>query len=77
MLLAPYDTRVLCKLMRFSSREALISASTNFGAFAVSSEDLDSTRYFSTATALTDGRVLIVGGYDANIQTTAQAWIYQ
>ncbi|MBA3874640.1 MAG: hypothetical protein H0X30_36385 [Anaerolineae bacterium] len=47
------------------------------GTFAVANGDMDSDRYFSTATTLPDGHVLITGGYDANIQTTAQAWIYQ
>jgi hypothetical protein len=49
----------------------------SYGAFAIANGDMDSERFFSTATTLPDGRVLIVGGYDANIQTTAQAWIYQ
>jgi len=47
------------------------------GAFAVANGDIDAERFLSTATTLTDGRVLIAGGYDANIETTAQAWIYQ
>jgi hypothetical protein len=49
----------------------------DLGAFAVSNETLDAQRFFSTATTLPDGQVLITGGYDDNIQTTAQAWIYQ
>ena len=32
---------------------------------------------FTTATALKDGRVLIVGGYDPSIQATASAWLYR
>ncbi len=31
---------------------------------------------FATATALADGRVLIVGGYDDRIALTARAWVY-
>ena len=34
-------------------------------------------RHSHTATVLPSGKVLIAGGYDDNIQTTAQAWIYQ
>ncbi len=49
----------------------------NNGSFAVAAEDLDTERFFSTATTLPDGRVLITGGYDDQIQTTAKAWIYQ
>lgn len=47
------------------------------GTFAVAQEDLDAERFFPTATTLKDGSVLIAGGYDQSIQTTAQAWIYQ
>ena len=32
---------------------------------------------FATATPLGDGRVLIAGGYDAGINVTAGAWVYQ
>lgn len=49
----------------------------NSGTFAVAHEDLDTERFFPTATTLKDGSVLIVGGYDQSIQTTAQAWIFQ
>lgn len=30
---------------------------------------------FATATALADGRVLVLGGYDARIRSSAQAWM--
>ncbi|HUI65547.1 MAG TPA: hypothetical protein VL126_11970 [Bacteroidota bacterium] len=36
---------------------------------------LDKAYYYSTATALRDGSVLILGGYDDNIRSTDAAWI--
>lgn len=38
--------------------------------------DLGAARAFATATALPDGRALIVGGYDERLDLTAQAWLY-
>lgn len=35
---------------------------------------LDNDYFFSVATLLSDGSVLITGGYDSNIQPTEQAW---
>jgi hypothetical protein len=37
---------------------------------------LDDDYYFSVLTILIDGRVLITGGYDAGIQPSDKAWIY-
>lgn len=37
---------------------------------------LDNDYYFSVITMLQDGRVLITGGYDASIQPSDKAWIY-
>ncbi|MEZ4770931.1 MAG: hypothetical protein R2844_21250 [Caldilineales bacterium] len=37
---------------------------------------LDNDYFFSVATALEDGSVLITGGYDAGIQPTDQVWRY-
>jgi WD40 repeat protein len=37
---------------------------------------IDADRFYITATPLLDGRVLITGGYDYHIVSTAQAWIY-
>lgn len=46
------------------------------GSFGVASGQLDAGRFYSTATSLLDGRVLIAGGYDLDIAATAQAWVY-
>jgi hypothetical protein len=45
------------------------------GLFVLDGE-LDDDYYFSVLTGLMDGRVLITGGYDAGIQASDQAWIY-
>lgn len=45
------------------------------GRFAATAGSLDGDREFATATLLTDGTVLIVGGYDENIRTSAAAWL--
>jgi hypothetical protein len=45
--------------------------------FAVASGELDAPRFFSSATTLRDGRVLIVGGYTkGDIASTNKAWVY-
>lgn len=38
--------------------------------------DLGSEFSFTTATRLTDGRVLLVGGYDPHVQVTRKAWLF-
>ena len=44
--------------------------------FSTVSGELDTARFFATATRLLDGRVLITGGYDTEILSTSRAWIY-
>ncbi|MEW6512352.1 MAG: kelch repeat-containing protein, partial [Bacteroidota bacterium] len=38
---------------------------------------LDKSYYYATATALTDGTVLIAGGYDDTLQATNKAWLWR
>lgn len=45
--------------------------------FAPTRGTLDAARYYSTATRLNDGRVLIAGGYDRTSVATSGAWIYR
>ncbi|MGH9763268.1 MAG: Kelch repeat-containing protein, partial [Blastocatellia bacterium] len=44
--------------------------------FSTVKGQLDTARFFSTATLLRDGRVLIVGGYDDQNEATPKSWIF-
>jgi WD40 repeat protein len=39
--------------------------------------ELPASYYYSTATMLNDGSILIAGGYDNSIEATSGAWIYK
>ncbi len=45
------------------------------GSFSATAGKLDSDSEFATATLLPDGTVLLLGGYDENIRTSAAAWL--
>ena len=45
-------------------------------AFSAASGTLERSRWFQSATLLSDGKVLILGGADEKGRATAQAWIY-
>jgi len=45
--------------------------------FTPANGQIDSARFFSSATALRDGSVLIVGGYNDHMDTSRQSWIYR
>ncbi len=47
------------------------------GVFAAAAGALDTSRYFQTATRLSNGDVLIAGGYDVGIVSTRRTWIYR
>ena len=47
------------------------------GTFATAEGEMDADRFYSAATALPDGRALITGGYDYDIQATDSAWLYE
>jgi hypothetical protein len=46
------------------------------GVFGTAAGTIGAPLAFTTATLLRDGRVVIVGGYDEQINPTAQAWVY-
>jgi len=47
------------------------------GKFLVASGEMADARHYMSETKLSDGRVLLTGGYPNNDQATAQSWIYE
>lgn len=47
------------------------------GKFAVVAGDMGDARHYMSETLLSDGRVLLAGGYAYDPEATAQTWIYQ
>ncbi len=45
--------------------------------FSVATGRMDAAKFYSTATMLTDGRVLVAGGYDNHSVASAKAWTYK
>jgi hypothetical protein len=57
------------------ARVEVYDPSTN--AFRISEGSVGTALAFATATLLPNGHVLIAGGYDQRIQSTAGAWVYR
>ena len=47
------------------------------GKFLMAAGEMEDARHYMSETRLSDGRVLLAGGYPDNDQATAQAWIYK
>ena len=45
--------------------------------FSIATGRMDGARFYSTATLLTDGRVLVADGYDNRSVASAKAWTYE
>jgi hypothetical protein len=46
------------------------------GKFSLAGGEIDDARHYMSETRLSDGRVLLAGGYANNDQATAQTWMY-
>jgi len=65
------------KVLIAGSGEQVESYDSETRAFSTATGRMDAERFYSTATLLPDGRVLIAGGYNNHGIASAKAWLYK